>query len=118
MNHSSVWLNYIAVCKLVEFLFPLHNPDETKVFYGTDSAGAHEHAMTVAAVQSTNFPYVLLRGATGVAAVPDHSKIHKSITSLTRRNQRNRRVIAYRKAKKTLSKKQLLKWRVPGYRKE
>lgn len=118
MTHSSVWLNYIAVCKLVEFLFPLHNPDETKVFYGTDSAGAHEHAMTVAAVQSTNCPYVLLRGATGVAAVPDHSKIHKSITSLTRRNQRNRRVIAYRKAKKTLSKKQLLKWRVPGYRKE
>ena len=103
---------------MVEFIFPLKDPNESKVFYGSDSAGSHEHALAKDAFNFLNRPFVLLRGATGDAAVPDHSKIHKSIESLTKKNQKIRRILAWRKAKADLPRKKFLMWRVPGYKKE
>ena len=95
--------------KLVEFLFPLHNPEQNKILYVTDSAGGHEHAQALDAFGFLNCPLVLLRGATSEAAVPDHSTIHKSIKCLTRRKQKFRRLIAWRKAKRNLPRSKFLK---------
>ena len=95
--------------KLFEFLFPLPNPEQNKILYVTDSAGGHEHAQALDAFRSLNCPLVLLRRATSEAAVPDHSTIHKSIKCLTRRKQKFRRLIAWRKAKRTLSRSDFLK---------
>ena len=96
-------MDNLAIRKLCQFLFALSDPREGKVFIGSDLANAHEHPLTKDAFRSTNNPYVLLRGATSKGAAPDNTFIHKNIKSLTKRNQKNRRLIAWRKAKRELS---------------
>ena len=101
-------MDHVYLRKIVEFIFPLGDPNESKVFYRSDSAGSHEHVLAKDAFNSLNCPFVLLRGATGEAAVPDHSKIHKSIKSLRKNNQKIRRILAWRKAKAELPRKKFL----------
>ena len=117
MTHYSAWLDHVSTRKLVEFLFPLQDPSEP-ILIVSDLATCHDHPLTHNAFKAINAPYLLLRGATSIAAVPDHALIHKNIKSLTKNNQKVRRIIAWRQAKKELSRNQFLKWRVPAYKKD
>ena len=80
--------------KVCQFLFPLRDPSETKILYGSDSANPHVHALTVGAFRSTNCPYTLIKGATCEAQTNDHVLIHGSLKKLTKRNQKLRRILA------------------------